>query len=110
MNSLDKFVMFSIAEKTYEIFKKTKYTTYVNFCNKLNLSINNNVLTHSEKTYLLRIIDEINIIYGFDDREAFKSIKLFFSLKTEAFSEFYKYLIKMENNFPLLFNYKQGLY
>ena len=39
MDDLKNYIYYSICEKSYELFKKTNYTTYTAFCNGIkNLS------------------------------------------------------------------------
>jgi hypothetical protein len=103
MSKIDNYIILSIAEKAYEIFNKTNFSTYSSFCKKLGLAISTDTMTQKEKFFVFQILDEIDIIYGLKDVETFKYIKAFFMLDVNEFGDYYKYIKTMEFYHPLLF-------
>ena len=103
MSKIDNYIILSIAEKTYEQFKKTNYMTYSSFCKKMSFSVNSNTLSQTEKIFICDIIDEIELIYGLKPLNIWDYINYYFNLDVEGFGDYYKYLKTMENNYPLLF-------
>jgi hypothetical protein len=103
MSKIDNYILLSIAEKTYQVFKKTNYMTYSGFCRKLSLSISSKNTTPKEKDMLCEVMDELNLIYNLDDTQAWKYINAFFMFDLETFGEYFKYIKTMESTYPLLF-------
>jgi hypothetical protein len=103
MTKIDNYILLSIAEKVYEVFKKTNYMTYSGFCRKLSLAINSKNTTQKEKYMLCEIIDELTLIYNLNDADAWKYIDAFFKFDVETFGEYFSYIKSMESTYPLLF-------
>lgn len=103
MSKIDNYIILSIAEKAYEIFNKTNFSTYSSFCKKLGLAISTDTMTQKEKFFVFQILDEISLIYGLKDVETFKYINAFFTLDVDEFGDYYRYIKTMENYHPLLF-------
>ena len=103
MSKIDNYILLSIAEKAYQVFKQTNYMTFSGFCKKLSLSISNKDTTPKEKYMLCEIMDELNLLYGLNDTQAWKYINAFFSFDVETFGEYFRYIKAMESTYPLLF-------
>lgn len=103
MSKIDNYILLSIAEKAYQVFKKTNYMTYSGFCRKLSLSISNKNTTPKEKYMLCEIMDELNLLYGLNDTQAWKYVNVFFSFDVDTFGEYFRYIKIMESTYPLLF-------
>jgi ABC-type microcin C transport system permease subunit YejB len=108
MSKIDNYIILSIAEKVYEIFKKTNFSTYSSFCVKFGIVFNSDTMSQREVNILFEIIDEINLLYGFDDSETMKYISVFFKFNVDDFGDYYRYLKGLENTCPLLFIDKLG--
>jgi hypothetical protein len=103
MSKIDNYIILSVAEKAFQIFNRTNFSTYSSFCRKLGLSISSDTMTQKEKIFVCEIMDEINLIYGLKDAESWKYISTFFKLEIDDFADYNKYIKTMENYHPLLF-------
>jgi hypothetical protein len=103
MSSLNSYIILSIAEKAYELFKKSNFSTYTSFCKKLGVGIEASMLSSKEKIYICEIMDELNIIYGLNDKKIWPYLHVFFKLDVEEFAEYYKYIRLTEINNPIMF-------
>jgi hypothetical protein len=105
MNKLHSYIILSIAEKSFEIFQKTNYSTYHSFCKKIGISIEADSLTYKEQLFLYEIMDDTKQLYGLDNYEAMKYIKFFFNLDVEDFNDYFKYIKIIESYYPISINY-----
>ncbi len=96
MTKLNNYIVLSIAEKSYELFKGTNYSTFPNYCRKIGISINSNSLSPTERIWVYNIFEEIGLIYGISGAESWEFIKYFFTLDVKDLSEYYKYVKSME--------------
>jgi len=103
MSKLNYYIILSIAEKAYQLFKQSKFSTYPSFCKKLALGVESSTLTPKEMMYVCDIIDEINLIYGLNDKKVWPYLNVFFKLSVEDYGEYYKYLKTSETLYPMLF-------
>ena len=103
MSKIDNYIILSIAEKAYKLFKKTKYSTYSSFCKKIGLSIQSSTLTQKEKMLMYELVDEIELIFGLRETEIWPYVVYFFTLEVDKLSEYNNYMKTMENFCPLLF-------
>ena len=103
MSKIDNYIILSVAEKTFQIFKRTNFSTYFNFCRKLGLSLSSDTMTQKEKIFVCEIMDEINLIYGLKDAESWKYISVFLNLDVDSFGDYDRYIKIMELSHPFLF-------
>ncbi len=103
MSKIDNYIILSVAEKAFQLFNRTKFSTYSSFCRKLGLSISSDTMTQKEKIFVCEIMDEINLIYGLKDAESWKYISTFFKFEVDDFADYNKYIKTMEIYHPLLF-------
>lgn len=103
MSKINNYILLTIAEKSFELFQKTKYSTYTNFCKKIGLSLQHDMLSNSEKLLLVNIICEIKLIYGLKDDEAIKYVNAFFMFDVEDIAEYERYIRAMVSFYPFLF-------
>jgi hypothetical protein len=103
VSKINNYILLTIAEKSFELFQKTKYLTYTNFCKKIGISLQHGMLTNSEKLLLANIICDINLIYGLKDDEAIKYVNAFFMFDVEEIGEYEKYIRTMIRFYPFLF-------
>lgn len=90
MVKFDNYVYMTICESTIVSFKKSKFSTYINYCNTLNLSLKSGDLDKTEIADIIQISNDLVLIYGFDDKMCGKYIADFFDLDTEIKMMFYK--------------------
>lgn len=103
MTKIDNYILLSIAEKAYQVFKNTNYMTYSGFCRKLGFAISSQNATPREKHMLCEIMDELNLIYNLNDTQAWVYVNAFFSFDVDTFGEYFRYIKTMESTYPLLF-------
>lgn len=103
MSKINNYILLTIAEKSFELFQKTKYLTYTSFCKKIGLSLQHDMLDNSEKLLLSNIICDIKLIYGLNDIESIKFVESFFKFDIEEISEYERYIRTMVNFYPFLF-------
>lgn len=103
MSKINNYILLTIAEKSFELFQKTKYLTYTSFCKKIGLSLQHNMLDNSEKLLLANIICDIKLIYGLNDFDAIKFVESFFKFEIEEFAEYERYIRTMISYYPFLF-------
>lgn len=102
MSKFNNYVYLTICEVSYELFKKTFFSTYINYCKKFNLSLEDGKLGTREKSDLIEMFDVLHLIYGFKDDESLKYIQTFF--KCDKILDFEKYNVEMRELFPQAFN------
>jgi hypothetical protein len=78
MNKLDNYIFLSIAEISYECFKKTKFMTYTGYCNTLNHSLKSGIFSNQERNDLMKIITYLEKIYSLSKDETNRYILTFF--------------------------------
>lgn len=103
VSKINNYILLTIAEKAFELFQKTKYSTYTSFCKKIGLSLQHDMLDNSEKLLLTNIICDIKTIYGINDGEAVKFVKAFFLFDVEEIGEYERYIRTMIRFYPFLF-------
>jgi hypothetical protein len=103
MSKLNNYILLTIAEKSFELFKKTKYSMYTSFCKKIGLSFEYNMLDNGEKLLLVEIVNEVTLIYGLKNEDAVKYVKVFFKFDVDEIGEYERYIRVMINSNPFLF-------
>jgi len=88
MNNLDNYIYYTICEKSYELFEKTKYMNYPSFCNGFKTAMILNDFSKKECSLLFELNIYLNIIYGFDKETSAEYIgKYFIEDKYVTFEE-----------------------
>jgi hypothetical protein len=99
MIKFDNYIFLTICEKSYELFKETKYMTYIAYCNNFKVCFKLGKFSNVESSHISEIINFIKKIYDLDTDEAFKYIKNFFMLdKHLIFEESSRLTMKHYNN------------
>ena len=98
----DNYVYLTICEESLKLFKKSYFSTYKNYCNTFYTSMNEGVLSSRENGDLLKMLDVLDLIYGFDDNQGFKYIMDFFG--SDKKEDFERYVTQMSSLFPFAFN------
>ncbi len=78
MTKFDNYIYLTICETTLELFSKTNFSTYFNYCNNMNLSLKSGVLDKREESDIRKIMDDLNLIYYFDNKTCAKYISEYF--------------------------------
>jgi hypothetical protein len=102
MTKFDNYVYLTICEVSLELFHKTRFSTYVNYCRTLNLSLKSGVLDRSETSDIIKISETLTLIYGFDDVTAAKYISEYFD--SDRCLEFQKCVLITKEYFKNAFN------
>lgn len=103
MSKINNYILLTIAEKAFELFQKTKYSTYTGFCKKIGLSFQHDMLDNSEKLLLSIIICDIKTIYSLNDKDAIKFVRVFFMSEIDEIGEYERYIRAMIRFYPFLF-------
>jgi hypothetical protein len=104
MEKFDNYVFMTICETTSELFNKSRFSTYSNYCKTLGLSLKSGVLDRKETADIIKISNDLVLIYGFDDTTCGEYIVKFFELDKERLTNFYKVVLIIKKYFPFSFN------
>jgi hypothetical protein len=104
MEKFDNYVFMTICETTSDLFKKSQFSTYRNYCKTLGLSLKSGVLDRKETADIIKITDVLVLIYGFDDWTCGEYIVKFFELDYERVTNFHKAVTLTKRYFALSFN------
>ncbi len=96
MNKFNNYVFLSICEITVKSFDGSHYTTYLNYCNGLLSNIRNHNLSKKQSKDLVKIFNELKLIYSIDGVEGSDFILDF--LESNRIIEFYE-CVRMTNRF-----------
>jgi hypothetical protein len=78
MDPLKNYIFYSICEKSYELFEKSNYMTYINFCNGIKNSIEMDSLDFEDSNKIIYIFDYLKEIYGLEYEDSGEYVKMFF--------------------------------
>lgn len=87
---LDNYIYYSICDKSYDIFKRSAYSTYRNFCNNIKHEIESNSGSlHTTTNFIFWQIGEyIKVVYDLDFNQCLDYIfKYFINEKYKTFEE-----------------------
>ena len=104
MVKFDNYVFMTICESSLDLFKKSYFSTYVNYCNTLNLSLKTGILGKKETAAIIQIGNDLILIYGFDDETCGKYIAEYFDMGIDKIINFYKVVLLTKEHFALSFN------
>lgn len=102
MTKFDNYVYLTICEISLDLFHKTKFATYVNYCRTMSKSLETPPLDKREMSDMMKIVLELGLIYNFDIDTAVKYIKDYFS--SGRCNEFEKCVYLTKKSFPFSFN------
>ena len=74
MVKFDNYVFLTICESSLDRFKFSQYSTYYGYCRTLNLSLKSGNLDKKEIDDIIKITNDLILIYGFDDKTCGKYI------------------------------------
>lgn len=101
MTKFDNYVYFSIAEISLDLYYKTKFSTYVNYCRTISKSLESASLDNREMYEIIKIVTELKKIYNFDTNLSMKYITDYF--KSDRFHDFQKCILIVRKEFPFSF-------
>ena len=102
MTKFDNYVYLTICEISLELFKKTKFSTYVNYCRTMSKSMESPPLDKRELGDVMRIVLELGLIYNLDIDTSVNYIKDYFS--SDRCNDFEKCVYLTRKQFPFSFN------
>jgi len=102
MTKFDNYVYLTICEVSFELFKKTNFATYVNYCRTMSKSLETPPLDKREMGEVMMIVLELGLIYNFDTDTSVKYIKEFFA--SDRCLDFEKCVYLTKKSFPFSFN------
>ncbi len=88
MTKFDNYVFMSICEISLDLFDKSNFSTYLNYCKTLNLSLKSGILDKKETYDIINISNKLILIYGFDEKTCAEYIAKYFDC--DRFLEFQK--------------------
>jgi hypothetical protein len=94
----------SICENLLISFEKTNFQIFFNYCNSLKSSIDEKNLTNKEINELLKLVDNLNLIYGLDDSEIGGYLVKFLSFGSGKILEFERAVRAIKIFYPFSFN------
>jgi len=104
MVKFDNYVYMTICESSIVLFKRSHFSTYINYCRTLNLSLKSGILDKKETADIIQIGNDLVLIYGFDDETCGKYIADFFDMDNDIKISFYKSALITKEYFALSFN------
>ena len=102
MTKFDNYVYLTICEVSLELFQKSRFSTYLNYCRTINLSLKSGLLDLTEKSHIVKISENLSLIYGFDDMTAGKYIADYFD--SDRYLDFQKCVLLTKEFFPNALN------
>jgi hypothetical protein len=91
MVKFDNYVFLTICESSLDRFKFSQYSTYYGYCRTLNLSLKSGNLDKKEIDDVIKITNDLILIYGFDDKTCGKYIAEYFD--SDRYVDFQKIVI-----------------
>ena len=104
MNSFENYVYMSICENLLVSFEKTNFQSFTSYCSILSDSLQSRNLSGEETMNLIILIDNIQLIYGFDEPTIGMYIMNFLSFDNERILEFHKAVKAVRHFYPFSFN------
>jgi hypothetical protein len=94
------YVLLCIAEKSYLLFEGSTYRTYENFCSNFKnyLEDTNRSITSKFNSFVMLIIVELKLIFGFKANESLQYLIHYFSFENHTVFE--EYITKMRRVNP----------
>ena len=102
MNKLDNYIFYSICERSFELFKDTKFVTFTIFCDSLKASIELGDLSKKELFIMYEIGNYLEKLYDLDFTEKNSYVADFF-LKQKVY-QFERSVRMMQEYFRNSFN------
>ncbi len=104
MNKLDNYIYLTICEVAMKDFKKTNYSSFVNFCKGIAYSLNHGNLSSREKGYIISVFNVLDVIYSMDDETTSRYISDFFNMESERIRAFEICVMETMEFFPMSHN------
>lgn len=98
MNNIKSYIYLSICEISFKRFEKSKFSTYIGYCNSMKSSLQLREFSGKEMEDLICIGDYLKLIYNLSDSEIGEHLDGFFNSGKAL--DFYNYMILSKENFP----------
>ena len=98
----ENYIYLTICEVSFNSFKTTRFSTYLNYCKSIKQSINSNDLTKKEMFDINEIFDNLDKIYSLSYNDIGKYILNFFSYYFSLYISFislYMYMLILRNSY-----------
>lgn len=102
MTKLDNYIYLTICEISMDLYSKTKFSTYTNYCRTMSKSIETADLDKREMSDMMRIVYMLGLIYGLDTNTSVNYIRNYF--KSDRCGDFQKCVLMTKKCFPMSFN------
>jgi hypothetical protein len=79
MLKFDNYVFFTLCEHSLRLFEKSHFSTYRAFCHAMGNTIKLGNFNKNDTNILASLLNDLKLIFGFKDVEAYFYIKRFFS-------------------------------
>ena len=87
---IDNFIYLDICEILYkEGFKRSKFTTFSSYCTILKLAISKNEVNGNDFNAMVKLYQDIGMIYHLTDKEVTSYLRDFLSLDPEDIHKFF---------------------
>lgn len=96
----ENYIYLTICEVSFNSFKTTRFSTYLNYCKSIKQSINSNDLTKKEMFDINEIFDNLDKIYSLSYNDIGKYILNFFSLHDDKIIDFQKIIMLTKEYYP----------
>jgi hypothetical protein len=100
MSKYDNHIYLTICEASLELFKKSVFLTYLNYCRNLGSALNNDLLTKNQNRDIIKLIEVLDKIFTLSPEDTGKYIYDYFNLNIEKLIEFEKSVKITQNVFP----------
>jgi hypothetical protein len=61
------YVYLTLCEISFELFRKTNFTTYSGYCSEMNQALKDNNLCKRDKTHIVAMVDGLEKIFSMGD-------------------------------------------
>lgn len=100
MNTYVNYIYLIICEVSLEMFKKTNFVTYSNYCKEMGNSLKNQNLSLQDRRTFMAIYEKLDPIFSLDTDESAKYIAQFFELDSSRINLFERIVRNTNELFP----------
>lgn len=100
MSKYENHIFLTICEASIELYKKSVFLTYVNYCRNMGSSLRSDLLTKNQNVDIIKIINVLDKIFTLSGEDTGKYIYDYFNLDSEKIIEFEKCVKITQNVFP----------
>jgi len=103
--TFDKYVYLTIAESLHKAYLKQNKNRegigFVLFCKMINHEKKDNRLNSFNVRLLIKLIDDVNQLFKFEDAKLFNYINNFFDFNDETIRQYSQYISLMNSLYPV---------